>query len=321
MNILVTGGLGVNGCWVTRQLLEMGHRVIVLDNRADFSLLSDIARDFEFVEADILDFDRIAAALKKGSVEAICHLAAIYPEACDVNPLAGFRINAMSTVQILEAARITGVRRLVFTSSIATLAPILTRSKGEALCVDEDYPACPGDSGVYGATKLASELMGQNYRRLFGLEFAALRYAPIYGPGKLAPRHGDASMFVLPRIIVNALAGIPTKLESPGDQLLDMTYARDVGDSVVRACVAEKLPSSIYHIGAGRTYTMREFCDEVRSVIPGASIELAPDARELAAPTWQFDISRARRELGYEPRFPPALAVRDWLAWNARLGI
>ena len=106
MNSLVTGGLGVNGCWVTRELLEMGHQPIVLDNRPDFSLVSDIADEFPVVVGDIQDLATVTRTLKDHHVQRICHLAAIYPDAADANPLLGFQVNAMATVQLLEAARI-----------------------------------------------------------------------------------------------------------------------------------------------------------------------------------------------------------------------
>ena len=106
MNILVTGGLGVNGCWATRQLLEMGHQPIVLDNRPDFSLVSDIADNVPVVIGDIQDLATITRTVKDHHVQRICHLAAVYPDAADANPLLRFQVNAMATVQLLEAARI-----------------------------------------------------------------------------------------------------------------------------------------------------------------------------------------------------------------------
>lgn len=318
MNVLVTGGLGVNGCWVTRQLLETGHHPVVLDNRPDFSLVGDIASDIEFVQADLNDFASLVSALKGRRIERICHLAAIYPGACDSNPLQGFHINALGTVQILEAARIMDVQRVVFTSSVAALAPLSSERALDPKPIDEDYPAYPGDAGVYGATKVAGELMGLNYQRLFGIEFAALRFAPIYGPGKTAPRHGDLGLSPWVRIVANALSGVPTRIDGGGDERYDLTYARDVGDSVVRACLAEKLPHSIYHIGAGRGYSLREFCDQVRSAVPGAVIDIGPGPGAWNFPPWLFDITRARRDLGYEPQYPPERAVQDWRQWAER---
>lgn len=321
MRVLVTGGLGVNGCWVTRRLINDGHDVVVLDNRADYSLTRDIADRFAFVQGDILDADMLIRLLKDQGIERICHLAAIYPSACDEDPVRGFEINALASVRVLEAARIAGVRRVVFTSSVAALAPFPQMQPGEVLRVDESYPSCPGGSGIYGATKVAAELIGMNYARLYGIEFAALRFASIYGPGKLAPRHGDASMFVIPNVIVHALAGKPISLPYSRSHPFDLVYADDVADSIVRACVADVLPNSLYHIGAGRTYALGEFCDAVSAAIPGAKIEFVPDSPVGARSAWYFDISRASRDFGYQPRYTPETAIRHWLDWSTKLGI
>lgn len=320
MKILVTGGLGVNGCWVTRRLLESGHEPVVLDVRDDRSLLRDVATDFEFVQADITDTAAMPEILKSRRIERICHLAAIYPDACDENPMQGFRINALATVNLLEAARQTGIRRFIYTSSVGTLAPVAPDQAGHP--VDESHPADPsGSPGVYGATKVASELMGQNYQRLFGLEFAALRFSSIFGPGKVNPRLGNANMSVWGRIVSSALAGQPVKLPGGADEQHDVVYARDVAQSVVLACLAEKLPHNVYHIGAGRSYSLAELCERVKLALPDAKIELGNAGSGRKFPPWVMDISRAQRDLNYQPEFAPERAILDWREWAQKLGL
>lgn len=324
MNVLVTGGLGINGCWVTRQLLEMGHHPIVLDNRPDFSLLSDIAADIQLVQADVRDFATILRTLKENRVERICHLAGLYPRACDADPLVGFQTNALSTVQILEAARLAGVQRVVYTSSVAAISPISgDYFRSEHKAVAEDYPIFLRASGVYSATKVASELMGLNYQHLFGLQFVALRFATTYGPGKLAPRHGNINI-IWQCIVENAMLGVPTRLQQDVNVPHDMTYTRDVGNSVVLACFAENPEHSVFHVGSGRGYTLREFGDRVKQVIPTAVIEAGVGqggAGSAIGGSYLLDIGLARKELGYEPQYDPATAVKDWLHWLERLNL
>lgn len=322
MRVLVTGGLGVNGCWVTRALLEAGHEPIVFDNRPDFTLLRDVSGEFPFVQGDVTDFDQLASVCRDHQVERICHLAALYPDACNADPVLGFRVNAGATVNVLEAARSTGVQRVVFTSSIGVLSEVAAEHLEPALIpVAEDAPAYPVKAGVYGASKVASELMGIQYRRLFGIEFAALRFAAIYGIGKHGARHGSHNV-IWAEIVENAMAGRPSSFPQGGGQRLDLTYARDVAQSVVLACAAPELESSVFHIGSGRSYTLKDFADAVRAAIPGAQIDIGPgmDPRGMGkAAYFLMDISRARRELGYEPRYHPEAAVRDWIEWTERL--
>ena len=321
MRILVTGGLGVNGCWVTRDLLTMGHEPVVFDNRPDFTLLRDVSDEFEFVQGDITSLEQLDNACKEHRIERICHLAAVYPDTADADPVLGFSVNALATVYVLEAARRNGIDRVSFTSSIGALSRMTEEHlEPRMVPVDETFPAYPMGS-VYGAAKTASELMGIQYKRLYGIDFAAMRFAAIYGLGKGAERHGSHNM-IWGELIRNAIAGRPIVIPQGGDQRLDLTYARDVAQSVVRACTVDSFEGHVFHIGSGRTYTLNDFADAIRTVIPGAEIEVGPglDPRGMGPLAYYaLDITRARRELGYEPQYPPEVAIRDWLEWTERL--
>ena len=311
----------MNGCWVVRDLLTMGHEPVVFDNRPDFTLLRDVSGEFAFVEGDVTSLEQLTRACQEHRIERICHLAAVYPDTADADPVLGFSVNALATVYVLEAARRSGVDRVAFTSSIGALSPMTPEHlEPQMVPVDETFPAYPVSS-VYGAAKVASELMGAQYRRLYGVDFAAMRFAAIYGLGKGAERHGSHNM-LWGELIRSAIAGRSVVIPQGGDQRFDLTYARDVAQSVVKACTVDSFEGHIFHIGSGRTYTLNDFVDAIRSVIPGARIEVGPglDPRGLGPRAYYaLDISRARRELGYEPQYPPEAAVRDWLEWTERL--
>ena len=311
----------MNGCWVVRDLLTMGHEPVVFDNRPDFTLLRDVSSEFAFVEGDVTSLEQLTRACQEHRIERICHLAAVYPDTADADPALGFSVNALATVYVLEAARRSGVDRVAFTSSIGALSPMTPEHlEPQMVPVDETFPAYPVSS-VYGAAKVASELMGAQYRRLYGVDFAAMRFAAIYGLGKGAERHGSHNM-LWGELIRSAIAGRSVVIPQGGDQRFDLTYARDVAQSVVKACTVDSFEGHIFHIGSGRTYTLNDFVDAIRSVIPGARIEVGPglDPRGLGPRAYYaLDISRARRELGYEPQYPPEAAVRDWLEWTERL--
>ncbi len=311
----------MNGCWVVRDLLTMGHEPVVFDNRPDFTLLRDVSGEFAFVEGDVTSLEQLTLACQEHRIERICHLAAVYPDTADADPVLGFSVNALATVYVLEAARRSGVDRVAFTSSIGALSPMTPEHlEPQMVPVDETFPAYPVSS-VYGAAKVASELMGAQYRRLYGVDFAAMRFAAIYGLGKGAERHGSHNM-LWGELIRSAIAGRSVVIPQGGDQRFDLTYARDVAQSVVKACTVDSFEGHIFHIGSGRTYTLNDFVDAIRSVIPSARIEVGPglDPRGLGPMAYYaLDISRARRELGYEPQYPPEAAVRDWLEWTERL--
>ncbi len=128
MNILVTGGLGVNGAWVTRKLIERGLNPIVLENRMDLSLLGEAwARKAKIVQGDVTDVETMLRTLREYKIERVVHMAGLIA-GLQADPLKGFNVNALGTVGLLEAARIAGVERFVFTSSRAVYGEVSGRA-------------------------------------------------------------------------------------------------------------------------------------------------------------------------------------------------
>jgi UDP-glucose 4-epimerase len=316
MRILVTGGLGAIGSWVTRILVEKGFRPVVFDTRPDFSLVSDIADQVDLVLGDLLDLATLIRTVKDRGVEAIAHLGAWMPPAAQENPLMGFKVNAEGTVNILEAARIAGIKRVVFTSSKAVYGDargVYGHPTYES--VPEDHPVRP--KSVYGAAKLAGENMGRNYQRNYGLEFVALRLGSTYGPGKGA-RHGAVAF--LPRLIQDVMEGKEVRVLEGGDQKNDFIYNRDVANGVVLACLAEKLEHYTFNIGTGQSVTLDDIAAVLKDHFPKARIEIGPglDYMGLArsyesACYFIMDISRAQAELGYQPQYDLAGGIRDFI--------
>jgi UDP-glucose 4-epimerase len=320
MRVLVTGGLGVNGAWAVRRYLEEGHQVTVLDNRPGFDLLPDIRQDFEFVQADLLDVDTMTALARDRNIEAIAHLAAMVDATTD--PYLAFNVNAMGTVGVLEAARRAGVGRVVYTSSKAQYGPF-AGDYGHPTYkpVPEDYPRGPAVGlRAYGASKILSEEAGRVFSATYGVEFAALRFGLIFGPGKKA-RHGPIGLHS--RIVENAMLGVQTVIEKGGDQGDDMMYTKDVAQAIVRATTSSALRSWVYNIGRGEAVTLHDFADAVRSSFPSAVIELGPGFEYLGIGPVHcvMDISAARADLGYKPEFDLKTGVADYVKSMALLRI
>jgi UDP-glucose 4-epimerase len=311
MRILVTGGVGVNGSWVTRKLLERGHEPIVLENRADYSLLPDLEGRFELVLGDITQLEPLAAVMKEKKVERVVHMAAYFTPTMEDEPYVQFAVNGMGTVTVLEAARRSGVQRVVYTSSRGYYGET-PRGVGEPgyVPIAEDYP--PRPKMVYDVSKNASEGMGRNFARVYGIEFAALRFAGIYGPGKMA-RHSFTSL--RSRLVEDPFAGKAVRLPDGGDQLDDMIYVDDIAEAIVMATLAPKLGYDAYNIASGEGHTLREFAAAVRAEIPGAEIEIGPGSRQYGPHHNYaiFDITRARTDLGWRPRFSIQAGVHDYV--------
>jgi UDP-glucose 4-epimerase len=161
--------------------------------------------------------------------------------------------------------------------------------------------------------------MGRNYARMRGLQFLALRFAQIYGPGKLQ-RHGPYGLHS--RLIEGPLAGRAVKIEQGGEQLDDVIYVDDAAEAIILALLHEKPSYDAYNISAGVGTTLREFADAVCTAIPGAKIEIGPglDFRGLGANYCGIlDNTRARKDLGYSPKFDLVRGVAHYVETMRRL--
>jgi UDP-glucose 4-epimerase len=309
VRILVTGGLGVNGAWVTKRFAELGHDVSVLDRMTDTSSLGRAADSVRIFEADVSDLEQVSGVMSQCQPEVVVHMAALVGsrEAYET-----FHVNADATVGMLEAARLNHVRRFVFTSSRAVYGEI----SGEAghptyVPIAEDAPFSP--VRAYDVAKIASEGMGQVYQRLFGIEFVALRFASIFGPGKTVRHAGTA---IYSRMIDMAVAGELVRIEKGGDQLDDVIYVEDVAESVVLAATINGPLSSAYNISRGVATSLHDLADAIRVAIPSADIEIGPglDYFDMGVSYYSvLDNELAHKELGFTPQYDLISGVARYL--------
>jgi UDP-glucose 4-epimerase len=302
MNILLTGGLGVNGAWVTRKLVERGYRPVVLENRVDMSLMGEeIVGNIEIVESDITELDALVRIFRTYRIQRVVHMAALIT-GIQTELLRGFEVNANGTVKVLEAASQAGVERVVYTSSRAAYGHIDGANAHPTYePIAEGHPQRP--FLVYDVCKVASEGMGRNYARMRGLQFVALRFAQIYGPGKLQ-RHGPYGLFS--QLVESPLAGRPVKIPGGGDQRDDVIYVDDIAEGIVLAALHPRPAYDAYNISRGIGTTLHDFADAVRKVVPNAQIEIGAglDYHGLGASYCGImDNARARTDLGFEPKF------------------
>lgn len=312
MNIMVTGGLGVNGSWVVRELVARGHEPVVVDTGDDTSLVAGLEGRYRLKRSDITDLTAMRDLIDRHEIGVVVHLAAYIAPDMDRHPHRAFEVNTNGTVTLLEAAAQGGVPRFVYASSRAVYGetPAGVGAPGY-LPVGEDHPKTP--RGAYGATKLASDLMGQVYRNTFGMEFAALRFAGIYGPGKQA-RHGKLAL--RSRLVEEPFKGNPVVVPKGGDQVDDMIYVADVAEAIVMATLAKRLDHGAYNIGAGEGVTLKQFAAAVRKVLPAARIEVGDGMNYLDTTLHNyavFDIARAERDFGWTPRFGLEAGIADYV--------
>ncbi|MBP5857471.1 NAD(P)-dependent oxidoreductase [Marivibrio halodurans] len=301
MRVLVTGGLGVNGAWVSRELVDQGHDVIVADNRLDLSLLGErYAAQLRLEEVDICSQEDVERLFAEPGIDCVVHMAAaVGHEDKDPAPARTFRINAEASVTLMEKAAAAGVKRFVFASSRAVYGGLDgDHAHPTYRPVKETTQTRP--ESTYDLCKVVSEEFGKAFAAATPMEFAALRFATIFGPGKLM-RHGRFG--ALSRLIEAPYRGEPVEIAHGGDQSDDLIYAEEAARGVVAAVVAPTLAHDVYNIATGRSYTLGDMADAVRRFFPDARISIGDGLNYLGTSTnysGVLDASRARRDLGFE---------------------
>ena len=315
MRCLVTGAAGFIGSNLVDRLLAEGHEVVGVDDlsHGKLSNLEEARRAgesggprFSFVKADITDsgFGDIVASSNAG---VVFHLAAQMDVRVSVQaPLEDARLNVLGTINVLEASRAAGVRKVVFTSSGGSIY-----GEPEHLPVSERVGVDP--HSPYAASKVCGEIYLGTYRHLYGLQSTSLALSNVYGPRQ--DPHGEAGVVA---IFCSALLdGRQGKIFGDGKAVRDYVYVDDVVDAFVRAS-GDAGNGRRFNIGTGVGTSVRE----LHTVIAGAAgVPDEPtfaDARlgELQAIT--LDVSSARHGIGWEPFTVLAEGVARTLEWVRR---
>lgn len=286
---LVTGGAGFIGSHIVRELVRLGQQVTVLDNLSGGKLenLEGVKDKITFIEADICDFPALLKACK--GVDYVLHLAALISVAESMaKPQETAQINVQGTVNVLEAAKQCGVKRVVFSSSAAVYG---TRPE---LPYKEDTPIdC---QSPYAWSKQVGAELCQLYTKAYGLETVTLRYFNVFGTGQ---NPNSAYAAVIAKFMQLAAENKPLGIDWDGLQSRDFVNVADVVQANLLAAT-KGVPGEIYNVASGRTYTLLELADTIEKV-SGRKLERVShpkrpgDVHESSA-----DISKITK-LGYKP--------------------
>lgn len=289
MTVLVTGGAGFLGSFVVRELTAAGQAAVVLDVHPPPG--DGGGADVPVVQGGIEDLDLLLRTIEQHAVDRVIHLAGFLQFGCARNPWKAVAVNVQGTLNVLEAARRAGVKKVVFASSGAVYGP---RSE----VIDEDSPVLPSVS-LYGATKFLGEVLLRHYRDLYGIPFAALRYWGIYGPGTV---HSPGIADVIKRIESTIDGRDVVVDEVAADDRRHFLYVKDAARATVAALGAGDTPHAVFNIAGGPDsyVTFGHFHRVIKSLHPGAGNAVF---RGQGQDRGMIDITRARTELEFEPRF------------------
>ena len=303
--VLVTGGAGFIGSHLVEALVRRGDEVVVLDN---FSTgrrenLKPLLKQVRLARADVRDFDTVRRRMQ--GVSLVFHLAAVSSVPLSVDePLDTFDANLRGTWNVLEAARLAGVRRVVFISSASVYGadcPVPFR---------EDMPL--KGSSPYATSKLVGEQLCDLYLRLYGLQTVALRLFSVYGP-----RQNPHSQYanVIPAFATCVLHGKTPTIYGTGEQTRDFVFVKDVVRALLQAARRRAVVGQVVNVGSGQQTSVKELLRLVQEVlgtdIPPRHAPLKPgdDPRTCA------DTTRARTLLGLNRLTPFRKGLRITCRW------
>jgi len=293
MKVLVTGGSGFIGSHVVDKLKDKGIDVRIYD-----TVVPTSNKDIEYYQGSILDINALNFAMSE--IDAIIHLAAI-ADVKDVfeDPYYSESINVRGTINVIEAARRAGVKRVIYGSTTWVY------SEAAKDLVDEGTPL-HAPSHFYTVTKLAGEYYCQSYSKLYGLEVTILRYGIPYGP-----RARDAA--VIPIFVKKALAGEPITIAGDGSQFRKFIYVEDLAEGNV-AALKSVAKNKTYNLDGKEPISIAKIAGEIQKIVGGVKIKYTP-ARPGDFSGKEISSQLAKRELGWEPKVSFAEGLRRYIEW------
>lgn len=285
MRCLVLGGGGFIGVNLCRALDAEGHEVRVFGHRPR---VGELPRGAELVEADFDDVGKLHDALT-GCEVAFHLISATTPASANADMLHDLQQNVGNTLHLLDLARGTGLRKIVFLSSGGTVYGV-----PEALPTPETAPTWP--ITAYGISKLAIERYLQLHHHLHGLDYCILRVANPFGELQVARKHQGAVAAFLTNVILGR------RIEIWGDGAVTRDYLY-VGDLVAALLAAMRHGGGtrLFNVGSGVGRSLRQIVGDIESLVGRpVPVDFKP-ARPVDVPVSILDVSRAASELGWRP--------------------
>lgn len=309
--ILITGGGGFIGLHLARDLVDRGQEVLLV-RRHPFEvpsfLVPYIDKQAKVALGDIGELSFLYSLIKEHDVNSIIHTAALHEATGSLYKT--LKVNLEGTTEVLEAARIFGLRRVTFVSSVAVYMKAKTM---QTLDEDMDLPVASPD--YISATKKAGEQICQLYARECGLSVPIVRPVQVWGPLYKSGRSPLQAM------VENSVANKATHLPHVyvGSRMV-YVYARDCAKAISLVHLAQSLGHDIYNISDGESHSLADFDEAIRKVIPEARITLGtirPDKERKFVPI-EFppvSIERIKKDVGFIPDYDFERAVRAYIDW------
>ena len=300
---LITGGTGYVGAELAHMLVERGEKPVLFDINVCRYRVEDIESSVKIVQGDLGNFSEVLNAVRENHITEIYHMGSMLAFASESNPWASFRSNVIGTYNVLEAARLFGVNKVMFTSTFGTFGLQM-----EEVCTDLSIQR---PLTMYGCGKLYGESLGRFYRNKFGLDFRSIRYALMIGPNVRTPGHWA------PAMVEDAILGKPHEtIYATPESKASLIYVRDAAraaDMILQA-PGESIKMVNYNVaGIPAVVSAKEIETILTRRYPKARITYKDDltipALRVHGVMRVFDDSYARKEWGWQPQYTTPEAI------------
>jgi len=311
MNFLVTGGAGFIGSHVCERLLKDGHSVCAFDDLNPFydpaikqrniGNLQALAKPFTFVDGDLTERADLDEVFASESFDQVIHLAAragVRPSLKE--PALYQRVNVEGTVNLLEAARIAGVRKVTMASSSSVYGV------NSMVPFSESDPILHAIS-PYASSKLACEALGHVYHHVYGFDVAMLRFFTVYGPRQ----RPDLAIHKFAKLIH---AGKPIPVFGDGSAARDYTYVDDTVSGIL-ACTRKEFGYEIFNLGESETVQLATLIELLESALKTKAVIDRQPMQPGDVPITYADISKAREMLEYDPQVKIQDGIPRFVEW------
>ncbi len=306
MNILITGA-GLIGSNAARHAVVAGHQVALFDLSPNRDYIDTMVGPGKaaIVAADMRDLPALLSALEKYNVDTIVHTAGLIGSRVQENSYTGATNNILGTINVLEAARLRKIKRVVYVSTFGAY----DRSKINGAVIRETDPI--GGRNLYATTKVCSEHLVHAYAEMYNLDTMIIRPGGVFGRGFYVG--GSTVGKVMRDLARNVIKGEPFTIDAKTYGPNEYVYGKDVGMALLLACQAQRPRQRIYNAGTGEVHGPEELAGVVRELTPGIEVNVSGATSADKTRNIPMDISVSKAELGYAPKFRLKEALRDYM--------
>jgi UDP-glucose 4-epimerase len=311
VTVLITGGMGFTGLHTAKSFLDAGEDVVITwyqTWREPSFIKEEYNKRVKIERVDVTSHHDMVDAVRKHDVTDICHLAV--PGLAALSPAEDFRVNMAGLINVLEAGRLSGVRRISVASSQTVYGGVPEGPFRE----DMNLPA-ESRSGTE-AFKKSWEILAMHWGERTGVEVINLRLGGIVGPlyhtlANLMSRLVHAAVKgTEPNYGQGARGGVPF-----AEDTQDWGYVKNIALGIQLLHTTEKLNHQIYNVGGGRAATNQEIVDAIHKVIPDAKLPMNEGRSPRWRPNGHMDLTRLKEDTGYKPEYEIPEAIADYIQW------